>query len=78
MTMSKLTDKEKELVRIGTAIGSNCIACIEYHIPQARKAGLSDDQIRLAINIAKGVKKVPADMVLQAALEMLKIPADAD
>ena len=75
--MSKLTDKEKELVRIGTAIGSNCIA-YRYHIPQARKAGLSDDQIRLAINIAKGVKKVPADMVLQAALDLLKIHADVD
>ena len=76
--MSKLTDKEKELVRIGTAMGSNCIACIEYHIPQARKAGLDDDQIRMAINIAKGVKKVPADMVLQAALDMLKNTADAE
>ncbi|GAB1366874.1 hypothetical protein MASR1M36_17450 [Candidatus Cloacimonadaceae bacterium] len=70
--MTKLTDKEKELVRIGTAIGSNCIACIEYHIPQARKAGLNDDQIRLAINIAKGVKKVPGELVLEAALNVLK------
>jgi len=69
--MSKLTDKEKELVRIGAAMDSNCIACIEYHVPQARKAGWSDDQIRLAINIAKGVKKVPADMVLEAALHAL-------
>ena len=71
--MARLSDKEKELVRIGAAMGSNCIACIEYHIPQARKAGLSDDQIRLAINIAKGVKKVPADMVLEAALNALNI-----
>ncbi len=35
--MSILTNKEKELVRIGAAMGSNCIACIENHIPQARK-----------------------------------------
>jgi 4-carboxymuconolactone decarboxylase len=69
--MNKLSEKEKELVRIGSAIGSNCIVCIEYHIPQARKAGLSDEQIRLAINIAKSVKKVPADLVLQAALDKL-------
>mgnify|MGYP001396309977 CR=1 FL=1 len=69
--MNKLTDREKELVRIGAAIGSNCIACIEYHIPQARKTGLSDTQIRLAVHIAKGVKKVPADLVLQAAQRTL-------
>lgn len=76
--MSKLTDREKELVRIGAAMGSNCIACIEYHIPQARKAGLSDDQIRMAVNIAKGVKKVPADMVLNAALDCLKSTIDKE
>ena len=70
--MKRLTTREKELVRIGAAMGSNCIACIEYHIPQARKAGLDDEQIRLAINIAKAVKKVPADMVYQAAVEKLK------
>lgn len=73
--MERLTEREKELVRIGAAIGSNCIACIEYHIPQARKAGWSDEQIKTAINIAKLVKKVPADMVLQAALEALKSSA---
>lgn len=76
--MKRLTNKEKELVRIGAAMGSNCIACIQYHIPQARKAGLDDDQIRLAINIAKAVKKVPADMVFQAAVEKLKQPESQD
>lgn len=69
--MAHLTNREKELVRIGAAIGSNCIACIEYHIPQARKAGLADEQILAAINIAKLVKKVPADMVIDAAIAIL-------
>lgn len=66
--MSRLTEREKELVRLGAAIGSNCVACVEYHIPQARKTGLSDQQIKLAINIAQAVKKVPADMVMDAVL----------
>jgi 4-carboxymuconolactone decarboxylase len=69
--MKRLTNREKELVRIGAAMGSNCIACIEYHIPEARKAGLTDIQIKEAINIAKLVKKVPADMVLEKALELV-------
>lgn len=70
--MKRLTPREKELVRIGAAIASNCIACIEYHIPQARKAGLTDLQIKEAVNIAKLVKKVPAEMVLDRALELLE------
>lgn len=69
--MKRLTTREKELVRIGTAIGSNCIACIEYHIPQARKAGLTDLQLKEAVNIARLVKKVPADLVLDRAVELL-------
>lgn len=70
--MKRLTTREKELVRIGAAMASNCIACIEYHIPQARKAGLTDLQIKEAVNIAKLVKKVPADIVLARAMELLE------
>ena len=69
--MERLTNREKELVRIGAAIASNCVPCIEYHIPEARKAGLTNAQIKIAINIAKLVKKVPADMVLEKALELV-------
>ncbi|MBW6513705.1 MAG: carboxymuconolactone decarboxylase family protein [Candidatus Syntrophosphaera sp.] len=76
--MKRLTNIEKELVRIGAAMGSNCVACIEHHIPQARKAGLDDEQIKLAINIAKAVKKVPADMVFQAAVDKLKKPENLE
>jgi AhpD family alkylhydroperoxidase len=71
--MKKLTTREKELVRIGAAMGSNCIACIEYHIPQARKAGLTDQQIKEAVNIAKLVKKVPADMVYDKAMDLVNV-----
>jgi 4-carboxymuconolactone decarboxylase len=44
--MKKLTNAERELVALGAAIASNCVPCIEYHIPEARKAGLDDQQIR--------------------------------
>jgi len=72
--VGKLSAKEQELVRIGAAIASNCVQCIEYHIPLARKAGLTDSQIKAAVNIAKLVKKVPADIVLNRALELLNAP----
>jgi 4-carboxymuconolactone decarboxylase len=70
--MNKLTTKERELVAIGAAIGSNCVPCVEYHIPEAKKAGLSDTQIFIAIQIADKVKKVPAQKVFQAALHLLE------
>jgi AhpD family alkylhydroperoxidase len=69
--MNQLTARERELVALGAALGSNCVPCIEYHIPEARKAGLSDPQIAEVIQLADRVRQVPARKVLDAASKML-------
>jgi 4-carboxymuconolactone decarboxylase len=69
--MKSLNQRERELTAIGAAIASNCVPCIEYHIPQARKVGLSDLQIHEAVRLADKVRRVPADKVLQTALALL-------
>ena len=69
--MSDLTPREKELVAIGAAIGSNCVPCIEYHIPLARKIGMTDAQIVAAIELANKVKQVPARNVYETALRLV-------
>jgi AhpD family alkylhydroperoxidase len=69
--MEKLTYAERELVALGAAMGSNCVPCIEYHIPEARKAGLTEQQIREAIQLADKVRQVPARKVLAVATALL-------
>ena len=69
--MSELNHRERELVALGAAIGSNCVPCMEYHIPEARRAGLTDVQIRGAIRLADSVRQVPARKVLDAAHRVL-------
>ena len=69
--MEKLSSAERELVALGAALGSNCVPCIEYHIPEARKAGISDRKINEAIRLADKVRQVPARKVLTAALGLL-------
>ncbi len=69
--MDQLTTRERELVALGAALGSNCVPCIEHHIPEARKAGLTDGQIREAVELADAVRQVPARNVLAAALQHL-------
>jgi AhpD family alkylhydroperoxidase len=69
--MNDLTIRERELVALGAALASNCAPCIEHHIPEARKAGLSDTQISEAIQLADKVRQVPARKVLNVALCML-------
>lgn len=75
--MTDLTLRETELVALGAALGSNCVPCIEHHIPQARKAGLSDPEIQAAIQLADKVRQVPARKVLDAALNSLPAGAGA-
>ena len=76
--MPNLSNSQRELVAIGAALGSNCVPCIQHHIPEARKAGLTDDQIRTAIRLADKVRQVPARNVLKAATEMLEMAQDKD
>ncbi len=81
---NELNPRQRELVALGAALGSNCVPCIEYHIPESRKVGLSDAQISAAIELADKVRQVPAKKVLDAAMRTLdttvagSTPGDAD
>ncbi|MBI3376689.1 MAG: carboxymuconolactone decarboxylase family protein [Betaproteobacteria bacterium] len=69
--MSDLSPRERELVALGAAMGSNCVPCVEYHIPESRKSGLTDPEIHAAILHADKIRQVPARKTLQAALKLL-------
>ena len=77
--MPQLSPRDRELVALGAAMASNCVPCIEHHIPQARKAGLSDPEISEAIQISRRVRQVPARKVLDVALQLVNAdPAHSD
>ena len=65
--MTDLTPRETSLVALGAALASNCVPCIEHHVPLARKNGLSDAEIFAAIELADRIRQVPARKVLEAA-----------
>ena len=65
--MSELNNREQSLVALGAALASNCVPCIEFHIPGARRAGLSNREIEAALEIADKVRQVPARAVLETA-----------
>jgi AhpD family alkylhydroperoxidase len=69
--MNQLSDRERELVAIGAAIGSNCASCAERHIPLARAAGLTDPQLEEAIELADAVRAASARKASTAASEAL-------
>lgn len=75
--MTKLTFRELELASLGAAIACNCVPCIEFHIPAARKAGLTDAQILEAIAKADSIKQVPARKILETARALLNAGSEA-
>jgi 4-carboxymuconolactone decarboxylase len=70
-SMNALNPRERELVALGAALASNCVPCVQFHIPEARKAGLTDAEIREAIQLADKVRQVPARKVLETAQQLL-------
>ena len=66
-TPSIFTVQVAELVAIGAAIASNCEPCFKYHYDQARKLGVSDSDMRYAVDLAQKVKDTPARAMLNLA-----------
>jgi AhpD family alkylhydroperoxidase len=69
------TDAVKELVAIGAAIGSNCEMCFKHHYNEARKLGVSKEDMRLAVETAQMVKASPARSISELADKYLRDPA---
>jgi AhpD family alkylhydroperoxidase len=61
----------QELVAIGAAIASNCEPCFRYHFDQARKLGVSKEDMARAVTTAKMVKESPARAVVELAEKYL-------
>lgn len=73
---SALSCRDRELVALGAALASNCVPCIEYHIKEARRVKLSDEEIAAAIELADKVRRVPAGKVLDVASRLLEEPVN--
>ncbi|MGC8549164.1 MAG: arsenite efflux transporter metallochaperone ArsD [Acidobacteriaceae bacterium] len=61
-----------ELVAIGASIASNCEPCFKYHFDQARKLGVSFEDMARAVETAKAVRESPARSVLELANRLLE------
>lgn len=78
-TRGKQVDKKtEEMIALGVAYGINCIPCMEYHKKKAVKAGLTEEEMRAAINIAEQVKTGAANKTKSAAKELFGEPKGSD
>jgi AhpD family alkylhydroperoxidase len=66
-----------ELVSIAAAIGLNCTSSLEMHLRAAKKAGATNREIRVALTLARMVRKVAmgkADAVAKALARPTEAP----
>ena len=66
-----LTKEQEELVAVGAAIAANCEPCLKFHLGKGLEAGLSPEQLRAAVAVARKVKETPARNILEAAEQAL-------
>lgn len=66
----KLDHRVVELIALGAAVGANCKACLEYHLGEARKAGVDDEEIVDAVEVGKAVRRGAASQVDKIAAKL--------
>ncbi len=52
-----MDERTRVLVCIGAATAANCIPCFEHYFEKAKGAGLSNEEIQEAADLASQVKK---------------------
>jgi AhpD family alkylhydroperoxidase len=52
-----MEEKIREMIAIGACVTANCIPCIRYHFAKARELGVSDAEIKAAVQVGKLVRK---------------------
>ncbi|MFN2357765.1 MAG: arsenite efflux transporter metallochaperone ArsD [Desulfotignum sp.] len=52
-----MNESVKELIAIGASVGAHCQPCLEYHIRAAQEIGVSENEIRQAVEIGHKVEK---------------------
>ena len=56
-----MDERTKELIAVGTSVGSHCQPCLVYHVTRAREIGISDTDILEAIGIGHMVERGSMD-----------------
>ena len=49
--------KTKTLIAAGASVTANCQPCLQYHVAKARESGADEEEIAVAIALAKAVRK---------------------
>lgn len=69
MTFDKRT---VELIVLGASVAANCQPCLQFHINEALKVGITQPEIQAAIQVGKTVRKGAAHKMDQLISTIIK------
>ena len=69
-----LDNRTTELIALGASVAANCGPCLQYHITKALEAGISEQEIKEAIEVGRTVRKGAALKMDQFAASWGKEP----
>ncbi len=53
----KLDNRIRELIAVGASVTANCQPCLQFHASKARENGSDEEELAVAIAVAKSVRK---------------------
>ena len=69
-------DRTSMLIAVGAAVAGNCESCLDTVIRELREAGVTNEEIRGAVEIGLTVKEKPAAIVKETAERLTTEPAE--
>ena len=66
-----MESKTEIMVCLATAVGANCIPCFDHLYAKAREAGLSDDEVRDTVALARKVRSGAGLFFARAVADVL-------
>lgn len=70
-----MDERTKELIAIGASIGAHCQPCLTFHVDKARELGISEDDIRAAIDTGHMVEKGAMNAMRKFSANILAEPS---
>lgn len=71
-----MDERTRILISVGAAVAVNCMPCFEHYFKKATAAGLDDEEVALAVDVARQVKK-GADVAMRTFVSDRMQGADA-
>ncbi len=72
--MTELDPRVREMIALGAAYGVNCHTCLEVHKQAAQKAGLSPEEMNLAVGVAEAIVSGTRHLTHERAQELFGKP----